>query len=1858
MKKTGTRTHIGRLLGMAGVVLLACSVLSHAAISVTELGNYIYTGGNTTSSTWDPATGLPLGANGMVILMITWEGTSTATLSPTLVTYDGQNMTQATGKSQRGAGAWIYYLANPTEANGEFSVTVSGTFKGFKLAALYATGLQGVGNTATAGQNVTNPADPLSAGPITVTVGSLLVDAAAEHYGRGFTAASGVGTIVLNDSSDGYTGGASYGTADSASESTTWIGDTSVDPNVGDFALALASFAPAPEPDIAVLDDGGTPIANGATWGTDFTFNSAKTFTVTNSGSGTLLLSNDPAVTLGGDHPDSFQITDNITGAATSIGGGAIAPFTIALTNAVLGTYTSTVSIANNVAGEDPYEFDITGTVISTPLISVYNEGSEIANGGSTDFGTLLVDVTNTLVFAVTNFGNAALSLSGTPAIAIEGDTEFTVSTNITGGATSIAAGESELFAVEFSAASAGSYSATVSITNNSSVTPFEFDVTATVYTTAIPVKHSMQITFTNVTGTLTDFPALVKLTTNTTDNYDGFDELADGYDLRFWTNDTLTGTELDYEIESFDSTSNSFIWVQVPSLSQDTSIWASWGDTAQNSQQAYTTNGAVWDGGYAGVWHLDETNSVEDLRDSTSNGNDGTDNGTENTASVIASGQSFTKADEDYIDCGNDASLEITGNLTLSVWAKLDTTSGNYALLSKRVSANGYELLVKTGSTTISLLGDNNAAATGITWDTNTWHHYAVTAAGTVVQIYYDGQPATMSDGYAEISSDSTPLLLGKRPDNTSVIFPGLLDEPRVSSVVRSANWIKASYLNQGTSTFVEYGDATAVYAPEMSVFQGSTEIIHDVGTNDFGNIAVDVTNTLVFAVTNSGNAALSLSGTPAIAISGDTEFTVGTNITGGATTVAAGGSELFAIEFSAASAGSYTATVSIANNSDVSPYEFDVTATVVATPFPEMAVYGAGQEITDGATVAQVSDDTDFQSVTYGQSLERQFVITNSVTAVPTNLYLTDGLPTPVTISGDSAFTISTNAPTTNLAAGASTTFWVKFDPPANVDNTYTATVSIANNDLDENPYTFLVEGDSTASFSLTGGGDHLGLDWVPSSGDEIGGVHYNIDTFTVPVGSVTVEALNQLVVTAATITVTGTLSADEAGYADDASSTGQGTDQNGGTKKGGGGAGYGGTGGDGSSGSSPVGGGVAWGNPDIATEETFPDEFGSGGGSTIDAYGGTGGGAIKLVATGTLTVGGTISADGGNGQSNTGDKSAGGGGAGGSIWLQCNSLAGSGTVTANGGNGGYGGEAIRGIGGGGGGGRIAMYYYLGTMNLTTNVLGGATGYDNGVATGGAAGSLYVARPEMQVYRGGTAVADGGTYDFGTQFASTPDEQVFTITNAGDLAFSLTADPAITRTGDTTEFTITTNVTGSPSIGAGVSTNFAITFEASAAGSYTAAVSIAASVGSYDFEVTAEVLGAGQPEMAVFGEGQEITSGAGTAQGSDGTDFGSVTYLLSQEQMFVITNLPAATGELILTDGLPNPVTISGDSAFTISTNAPTTNIAAGASTTFWVKFEPPVNMAATYTATVSIANSDANENPYTFLVEGDSAATFSATGGGDHLGDDWSPNSGDEIGGVHANIGTFTVPAGPPVTVQAGTPLVVTAATITVTGTLSADEAGYAHDDVSDGQGVDVGGGTHKGGGGGGYGGAGGDGSSSGGTVGGGGAWGDPDIATEETFPDEFGSGGGSAVVAYGGTGGGAIKLVAAGTLTVEGTISANGGEGQSRDVSGDKSGGGGGAGGSIWLQCNRLAGSGTVTAYGGDGGYGNDPARGIGGGGGGGRIAMYFRSGSTNDLTTISVAGGSRGYALDTIATDGALGTFYVEGAPTGTLFLFQ
>ena len=131
--------------------------------------------------------------------------------------------------------------------------------------------------------------------------------------------------------------------------------------------------------------------------------------------------------------------------------------------------------------------------------------------------------------------------------------------------------------------------------------------------------------------------------------------------------------------------------------------------------------------------------------------------------------------------------------------------------------------------------------------------------------------------------------------------------------------------------------------------------------------------------------------------------------------------------------------------------------------------------------------------------------------------------------------------------------------------------------------------------------------------------------------------------------------------------------------------------------------------------------------------------------------------------------------------------------------------------------------------------------------------------------------------------------------------------------------------------------------------------------------------------------------------------------------------------------------------------------------------------------------------------------------------------------------------------------------------------------------------------------------------------------------------------------GGGGGGAVLIYATGSVTLTGTITAQGGNGGN---GGDGSGGGGGSGGAVLIQSGTVTTTGTLTTAGGTGGTG--PA---GGAGGSGRIRIDGLASGVN-ISTILGTADSRfiGPVIDTLVDQTVKGR--ADGGSSITLYVYN
>lgn len=167
-------------------------------------------------------------------------------------------------------------------------------------------------------------------------------------------------------------------------------------------------------------------------------------------------------------------------------------------------------------------------------------------------------------------------------------------------------------------------------------------------------------------------------------------------------------------------------------------------------------------------------------------------------------------------------------------------------------------------------------------------------------------------------------------------------------------------------------------------------------------------------------------------------------------------------------------------ANGDDV--YIDNVLIEGYAATAQEINITGFGINIADGDITPSVTDDTDFGNVDVTTGSQTNTFTIENLGGV-NNLNLTGASPY-IVISGANAADFSvTLIPSTPISAGANTTFSITFDPSA--IGSRTATLTIANDDSNENPYNFDIQGNGFAPLTEGPGGVTADLElWLKAT------------------------------------------------------------------------------------------------------------------------------------------------------------------------------------------------------------------------------------------------------------------------------------------------------------------------------------------------------------------------------------------------------------------------------------------------------------------------------------------------------------------------------------------------------------------------------------------------------------------------------------------------------------------------------------------------------------------------------------------------------------------------------------------------------
>ncbi|TFF93765.1 DUF2341 domain-containing protein, partial [Candidatus Thorarchaeota archaeon] len=331
----------------------------------------------------------------------------------------------------------------------------------------------------------------------------------------------------------------------------------------------------------------------------------------------------------------------------------------------------------------------------------------------------------------------------------------------------------------------------------------------------------SITIDSTKVAEDLTDFPVLIDITDTDLKN----DVQADGDDIAF----VINGQQVPHEIEMFDQDSGPteahlVAWVLVPSLSStvDTTIDMYYGDSAAPPLEKPAD---VWTNGYAGVWHLNNDPSTDFIRDSSGDIHHGTALNME-SGDYLLTGQvdgalNFDGADE-RVRIGNIDS-DSWNAITVSLWIYTTDSVGDDRGIAKEEGTGGGPHIFMVGY-------DAGSLKCRITTDTaytyiepgsgvalSTWYYAVMTWDASLstneMKIYLNGSlNGETPNGGSTISDSSIDVMIADNFEATRS-WTGSLDEGRISTVARSANWIATEYNNQySPSSFHSVGSEQVV--------------------------------------------------------------------------------------------------------------------------------------------------------------------------------------------------------------------------------------------------------------------------------------------------------------------------------------------------------------------------------------------------------------------------------------------------------------------------------------------------------------------------------------------------------------------------------------------------------------------------------------------------------------------------------------------------------------------------------------------------------------------------------------------------------------------------------------------------------------------------------------------------------------------------------------------------------------------------------------------------------------------------------------------------------------------------------------
>jgi hypothetical protein len=478
---------------------------------------------------------------------------------------------------------------------------------------------------------------------------------------------------------------------------------------------------------------------------------------------------------------------------------------------------------------------------------------------------------TATIIPVVYGSGSAAFNVAasipvntGTTISLYSGVGSSTYSWNFGGGTSSSGTTGQGPFTVQWSSTGVKTITLTVTTSGGCSiVTTHTITVTSTAYGN---YTYSRTITLNNkavgISSNLSSFPVLLTIQNNDlivsgTCN-DKIQNPTSNYDFAFY--DPSAQSELYYQIESYNSTTGTLlVWVRVPTLYAATNNTLSF---YYGSKVPPVTHDAAffantWNADYQAVYHFNESAYSPTTADGTANGRNATLAGFQSSDYVAAGkiGSCYTFGGTSGSSSANDMEATSTAPssiFTLSAWINTSNTGLDEKVLTNQnangTACGGYKLGVYFGSTESE--GDYNGNRASNTpaepaLSTNTWYYVQSIYDGTTLSTYING--VQYKNFTVTATSTFTNTLFIGIGESKQYPFAGMIDEPRVSTVAKSTDWIKMEYVNQNNpSAFIVSTSTASVTTANGTSIPGELSYTWNGSTSTDPSVAANWTNSV----------------------------------------------------------------------------------------------------------------------------------------------------------------------------------------------------------------------------------------------------------------------------------------------------------------------------------------------------------------------------------------------------------------------------------------------------------------------------------------------------------------------------------------------------------------------------------------------------------------------------------------------------------------------------------------------------------------------------------------------------------------------------------------------------------------------------------------------------------------------------------------------------------------------------------------------------------------------------------------------------------------------------------------------------